>query len=138
MGAPPPESQDDPECRAILATRTELRNNEGTQRVASDALGEAFEEEALRVEDVGGKLFVGNRRGLHFAGCSERTRVLEELSAQLENRITIPETKVSSLEERVSSLTTSLDACKPLRNRLLARLNAIIGNRNRGRKEDHR
>ena len=118
--APPPESQDDPDCEAILATRTEVGDDEGMESAAKDALGGALEAKALSVEDVGGKPFVGNRRSPEFAGLAERTRVLEEQAQISQERIVTLEIDVGSLGERVSSLTTSLDTYKFLRNRFIS------------------
>lgn len=106
----------------------EVGDDEGMESAARDALGGALEAEALSVEGVGGKLFVGNRRGLQFAGFSERTRILEEQAAEipaLRDEIVALKAEVGSLGERVSSLTTMLDAYKLLRNRLSELLSAI-------------
>ncbi|KAA8893538.1 hypothetical protein FN846DRAFT_751931, partial [Sphaerosporella brunnea] len=72
---------------------------------------------------VRGELFVGNRRGLSLAGLPERVRVLEQQVASLEvKNAEIPSLKIrtASLEDRVSDLTSSLDAYKLLRNRFIS------------------
>lgn len=87
------------------------------KRDAKDALEQALQEEELHVEDVRGELFVGNRRGLSLA---TRLRTLERQVDEipsLKNRVASIGVKNASLEGRVSSLTSSLDAYKLLRNR---------------------
>ncbi|KAA8902718.1 hypothetical protein FN846DRAFT_1022449 [Sphaerosporella brunnea] len=82
------------------------------KQAAKDALGQALQEE-LHVEDVRGELFVGNRRGLSLAG---RLRVLEQQVAEIPSL----KIKTASLEDRVSNLTSSLDAYEFLRNRFIS------------------
>jgi hypothetical protein len=81
------------------------------KRGAKDALGQALNEEQLHVEDVG-ELFVGNPRGLNLL---TRLRELDEIPS-LTDRIVSRETNNISLEDRVSSLTSSLDAYSLLRS----------------------
>ncbi|KAF8531573.1 hypothetical protein BDD12DRAFT_800063 [Trichophaea hybrida] len=101
------ESQDDTECDAILVTRSEIGSEEELKKDAKDALGQALQEEELHVHDVRGELFVGNLRGLSFANFKDK-------------KIASLEVKNASLEDRVSSLTISLDAYKLLRNRFIS------------------
>jgi len=97
------------------------------KRDARRALEQALEEETLSVEELGGELFVGNRRGLDFA---DRLSVLERQVGRipsLEAKIASHETeidtnkqRISSLEDRVGGLTSSLSAYKLLRNRFIS------------------
>ncbi|KAA8892897.1 hypothetical protein FN846DRAFT_788650 [Sphaerosporella brunnea] len=114
---PPAEDDDSTECDAILVTRSELGDEEEMKRDAKDALGQ---EEELHVEDVRGELFVGNRRGLSLAGLPERVRVLEQEIASQKIEIASQKIKSASLEDRVSDLTSSLEAYKLLRNRFIS------------------
>ncbi|KAA8893516.1 hypothetical protein FN846DRAFT_1025664 [Sphaerosporella brunnea] len=103
---PPAEDDDSTKCDddddddAILVTRLELGEEEEMKQDAKDALGQALQEEELHVEDVRGEIFVGNRRSLSLAAPKDM--------------------KISSLEDRVSSLTSSLDAYKLLRHRFIS------------------
>jgi hypothetical protein len=90
------------------------------KRDAKDALGQALQEEELHVEDVRGELFVGNRRDLSLAGLPERVRVLEQEITSQKIEIASQKIKSASLEDRVSDLTSSLEAYKLLRNRFIS------------------
>jgi chromosome segregation ATPase len=104
------ESNPDAKCDAILLSRSEIGDDEGMKRDAKTALEQALEDDELHVEDAGGELWVGNRRGLDIVA---RMRALEEKAtklASLEDEITSHRTKIDSLEDRVTSLTSSLEA----------------------------
>ena len=75
--APPPEGLNDPDCEAILATRTKAQDEQGIKSAAKGAHGKALEAEELSDQDLGGNPYVGDRRSPGFAGLSELTRVLE-------------------------------------------------------------
>ena len=111
-------SQDDTICDAILVDRSEIE--EEMERDAKGALEQALQEEGLHVGDVRGELFVGNRCGLSIATrlCTLERQVDEIPS--LKNRVSSLEVKNASLEDRVSSLTSSLDAYKLQRNRFIS------------------
>lgn len=113
--APSPEGQGDIECDTILVTRSELGGEEEMKKGAKAAFKQALSEEELTVEDVRGELFVGNRRGLNLAGLSTRVCALEDEVASLKREITLLKVHNTSLEDRVSSLTVSLDTYKILR-----------------------
>lgn len=124
--ADPPDGGEELDVEAILATETEAGDEGEMKGAAKDALGEALEVEELSVEDVGGRLYVGNRRGLRYAGLPERTRVLEdEIAALKDEVVTLKDeavalkAEVGSQGERISGLATSLDAYKLLRNRFI-------------------
>ncbi|KAF8246111.1 hypothetical protein K440DRAFT_500655, partial [Wilcoxina mikolae CBS 423.85] len=99
-----------------LVTRSEIGGEEEMKRDAKDALEQALQEEEFHAEDMRGNPFVGNRRGLDLAGLPERVRVLEQQVAEIPSL----KIKIGSLEDRVSSLTISLDAYKLLRNRFIS------------------
>lgn len=108
------ESQDT-ECDAILVTRSEHGDEGGMKRSAKAALEQALNDEELFVEEVRGEPFVGNRRGLDLAGLSTRVCALEDEVASLQKEITLLKVHNTSLEDRVTSLTISLDTYKILR-----------------------
>jgi hypothetical protein len=136
-----PQSQDDNECDAILVTLSELRDQKGMKRDAKDALEQALNKEELHVEEVCSESFVRNRRGFSFA---KRIRTLERLvdeipslqnsvasievktashevkTAALEVKTALLKVKKVSLEDRVGSVTSSLDAYQLLRNRFIS------------------
>jgi uncharacterized coiled-coil protein SlyX len=121
------ESNPDAKCDAILVSRSEIGDDEGMKRDAKTALEQALEDDELHVEDAGGELWVGNRRGLDIVALLARMRALEEREvakdtklASLEDEITSHKTKIDSLEDRVTSLTSSLEAYKILRNRFIS------------------
>jgi len=97
-----PESQEHTKCDAILVARSELGDDEGMKEDAKDALAQALKEE-LQVEDVRGKLFVGNRRGLNLAGFPARVLALEEEVTSLEVEVTSLEVEVTSLKVESTS-----------------------------------
>ena len=115
-----PESQEDTKCDAILVASSELGGDEAMKEDAKDALQQALKTDELHVEDVRGELFVGNRRGLNLAGLPKLVHELQDEIASQNSRITIFEFKVASLEERVNSLTNSLEAYSILRNRFIS------------------
>ncbi|KAF8246400.1 hypothetical protein K440DRAFT_662155 [Wilcoxina mikolae CBS 423.85] len=123
----PSKEQEELECDAVLMTRSEVGDQEEMKEDAKSAFRKALDEEDLHVEEVRGKLFVGNRRGLNLAELMPRVRVLEEeVATQKEEiatqkeEIILLKIKVVSLEDRVSSLTMSLHAYKLLRNRFIS------------------
>lgn len=109
------QDDDDTTFDAILVTRSELGVGEEMKKDAKDAL-----EQELHVEDVRGELFVGNLRGLSFANYKvDQADLRARVDAQ-DKKIASLEVKNASLEDRVSSLTSSLDAYKLLRNRFIS------------------
>ena len=89
------------------------------KRDAKDALEQVLTEDELHLEDVKGELFVGNRSGLNFA--VDLAELRDGVDKQ-DRRIFLQDVKISSLEDRVGSLTTSLDDYKKLRNRFISTL----------------
>ena len=115
------ESQDEPECEAILATWMELGDDEGMQSAAKDALGEALEgtvRRGCRWETLCWQSPKSRIRG--FLGAHPRTRRAGAGHPCAPGSDVVFEVEVGSLGERVSSLTTSLDAYKLLRNRFIS------------------
>ena len=113
-----PVSQEDTKCDAILVARSELGGDEAMKEDAKDALEQALEEE-LHVENVR-EMFVGNRRGLSLAGLPARVRALEDENVSQKEELTSHKFKITSLEDRVNSLTISLEAYRILRNRFIS------------------
>ena len=102
---------DSESCDAILVTQLEVGGEEDMNRDAKHALEQA-PEETLSVEELGGVLFVGNRRGLNFA---DRLRVLEWQVGEipfLKTEIDAYKHRISSLEDRMESLTSLLEVYK--------------------------
>jgi len=106
------ESEADSEsCDAILVTRSEVGGEEDMKRDAKRAPEQALEEETLSVEELGGELFVGNRRGLNFA---DRLSVLERQVGRIPSleatiashgtEIASHETDIDTNKQRISSL----------------------------------
>jgi len=90
------------------------------KRDAKSSLGDALETDELYVETVAGGIHIGNIRGLEYAReASERSTVQERLGV-LEEWLKESKGKIASLEERVTSLTLSLEAYHILRNRFLS------------------
>ena len=91
---------------------------------AKDALGRALQSEELQIEDVKGKLVVGNRRGLNMAASLDAVQmevdVLKATVASQGATIASQGATVASLEERVVSLASSLDAYKRIRSRFIS------------------
>ena len=112
--ADPPEGGEEMDFEAIMATETEAGDEGEMERAAKDVPGEALEVDELSVEDVGGRLFVGNRRRLRYTGLSERTRVLEEQVPALQDRIVTLEAEGGARQQsndfagRISSCGTGL------------------------------
>ncbi|RPA89136.1 hypothetical protein L873DRAFT_1832076 [Choiromyces venosus 120613-1] len=76
-----PGDQDDPKCDAILVTKSKTGSEEAMKNEAKDALGQALQDEELKVEKVRGEHFISNRHGLGFAGVSNSTRGEQESSS---------------------------------------------------------
>ena len=98
---------------------------------AKDALGRALQSEELQIEDVKGKLVVGNRRGLNMAASLDAVQMeVDVLKATVASQgatiasqgatIASQGATVASLEERVVSLASSLDAYKRIRSRFIS------------------
>ncbi|RPB05784.1 hypothetical protein L873DRAFT_1832544 [Choiromyces venosus 120613-1] len=122
-----PEDQDDSECDAILVTQSKTGSEEEMKSEAKDAPGQAPQEEELEVENVRGELFVGNRRGLGFAGLPERVRALKEKTSALEERASALKQRPSALEDEVnllwddvSTLKLSVPEYSRVRNRFIS------------------
>ncbi|KAF8249396.1 hypothetical protein K440DRAFT_622050 [Wilcoxina mikolae CBS 423.85] len=117
----PAESEDDSTtCDAILVARSDLGEEDTMKADAKDAFEQALYEDELHVEvGVTGEMVVGNRRGLNLA---TRLCALEYKVASQDSEIASlkEDIKIVSLEDRVSSLTSSLDAYKLLRNQFIS------------------
>jgi len=114
---PPPESEGDTMCDAILVGRSAIGEEEGMQEDARDVLQEALATEELHVENVMGELFVGNLAGLSYANYKVDQAALR---ARVDIKIASQDFKIASLEDSVSGLKSSLGAYKILRNRFIS------------------
>ncbi|KAL7275212.1 hypothetical protein RUND412_001861 [Rhizina undulata] len=118
----PMESEDDSmRCDAILATRSELGEEETMKADTKDAFEQALEE--LHVGVVRGEMVVGNRRGLNLAGLSTRVRILEdEVAGQKEKatlqkeKTTLQEAEIAELKDQVLTLRLSMKEYRRVRN----------------------
>jgi hypothetical protein len=84
------------ECDAVLMTPSEVGDQEEMKGDAKSAFRKALDEEDLHVEEVRGKSFVGNRRGLNLAELMFRVRVLEEEIATQKEEIIISDVNGSN------------------------------------------
>jgi hypothetical protein len=89
------------------------------QQDARGVLQEAPVTEKLCVENVRGKLFVGNPAGLCYANYKVDQAALRACVVAQDNEIALRDVKISSLEDRVNGPTSSLNAYELLRNRLI-------------------
>ena len=87
---------------------------------AKEALERALNSEELEVEDVSGELVVGNRRGLDLVYLRSRSDAQDERISALSEKVAAQGETIVSLEDRVRSLTLSLDAYKLLRARFIS------------------
>jgi len=79
---------------------------------AKQALNQTLQD---HVEDVNGSLWVGNRRGLDLTGLLHRS-VLEGQITE----VPLLKLRITSLEDHVSNLTSSLASYRLLRNRFIS------------------
>jgi len=78
-----------------------------------DAFRQALRNDDLTVEEAGGELVVGNRRGLNLAGLPVRIALFQAQNASQDQ-------KIASLQAQNASLTSSLPSYKILRNRFIS------------------
>ena len=87
----------------------EQRSRLDSSRLVSNTMQKAFDEEQLGINDVGGEIVVGNRRGLdilqEFAMLKQS---LPRISA-LEESVEAQNSQIQSLEDRVQGLCASLE-----------------------------
>jgi hypothetical protein len=118
------EPESDTECDAVLATKIDIGGEEEMRQSGKDALQQELVTRELDVEEAGGKLMVGNRRGLSLAGrlaVLENTVVeLKTKSAEQDATIAAQDARNASLEGQVAGLTASVDAYKSVRNRFIS------------------
>ncbi|PWW72959.1 hypothetical protein C7212DRAFT_286368 [Tuber magnatum] len=101
------ESEEDPMCDAVLATKGNI-GCEGEMTIdAKVTLGLALDNEELEVQVVRGTVYVGNRRGLDFAEVREYFRIidaeitsLKQSKAALEQRSTALQEQYKQVRER--------------------------------------
>ncbi|RPA91452.1 hypothetical protein L873DRAFT_1794850 [Choiromyces venosus 120613-1] len=99
-----PGDQDDPKCDAILVTKSKTGSEEAMKNEAKDALGQALQDEELKVEKVRGEHFIGNRHGLGFAGVLQNLRVLEARNSTRGEQESVSGRRESALENEVKFL----------------------------------
>jgi hypothetical protein len=91
---------------------------------ARDALEQSLKAEDLYVETARDELLVGNRRGLnmahHFRDLDSDIAALTEKVKEMKEEITAHKHSIASLEDRLESLTKSLEAYRLLRNRFIS------------------
>jgi len=105
------ETEIDAEFDAILATRVKTSGKDALQQ----ALGQDH-----YVEEAGGELVVGNRRGLNLAGLPAQIALLQDHNASQDQKIALLQAQVASLQAQNASLASSLPLYKILRNRFIS------------------
>lgn len=108
------------ECCALLATRSDIANEEDMKDNTREALQKAFDEEQLGINDVGGEIVVGNRRGLDiFQEFAMLKQSLPRIGA-LEESVEAQNSQIHSFEDRVQGLCASLEGYRKLRGRFIS------------------
>ncbi|RPB02827.1 hypothetical protein L873DRAFT_1787494 [Choiromyces venosus 120613-1] len=116
LGSTVERRDDSATCDARMATRSQISQigSEGeVNRDAKDALEQALHEEELDIENAMGETFFSIRRGRGLIGLPARVDAVGKEIASLKIRVT-------SLEDRMGGLTSSLEAYKRLRNRFIS------------------
>lgn len=115
-----PKSQDDSECDAILVSKIAIGRDEKMKSDAQISLEHALQEELYIEHDTGqGEPAICNKNGLALVQLPSCVHLLEPKVHALETAGAVKNKNIAFLQNRVGSLTNSLQGYKMVRSRFI-------------------
>ena len=122
-------------CDAMVATDIEVGDGTDTIERAQKRLKATIDSDPLTVEDVHGKLFVGNRKALGQVEALSRMEIFEDQLRTIQDRLRNTEDRSDTLQQKVDDLEISVYDYKFLHHRFISTFKRDILNNATG--NDH-